>query len=109
MRASLRLFVAVLLIYTVSLPCAFSQTAPPATGAPGGPMLEEGTPVKLRISRTVSSADAQVGETVDFEVLEEVKVGNLVVIPKGGTAWGTVTAAEPKEAYGAGRQTRHEY
>ena len=102
MRASLRLFVAVLLIYTVSLPCAFTQTASPAEGAPSGPMLEEGTPVKLRISRTVSSADAQVGETVDFEVLEEVKVGNLVVIPKGGTAWGTVTAAEPKKRMARG-------
>ena len=65
-------------------------------------MLEEGTPVKLRISRTVSSADAQVGETVDFEVLEEVKVGNLVVIPKGGTAWATVTAAESKKRMARG-------
>jgi len=102
MRPSLRLFVAVLLIYTVSLPCAFTQTSPPAAGVPGGPMLEEGTPVKLRISRTVSSADAQVGETVDFEVLEEVKVGDLVVIPKGGTAWGTVTAAEPKKRMARG-------
>ena len=109
MRASLRLFVAVLLIYTVSLPCGFTQTAPPAAGAPSGPMLEEGTPVKLRISRTVSSADAQVGETVDFEVLEEVKVGNLIVIPKGGTAWGTVTTAEPKKRMARGGKLDIEY
>src|SRR5712664_4712624 len=35
--------------------------------------LEDATPVKLRINRNISSADAQVNETVDFEVLEEVR------------------------------------
>jgi len=58
--------------------------------------LEDGTPVKIRIARTVSSADAHVGETVDFEVLEEVRVGSLLIIPKGGVAWGTVTEAQSK-------------
>jgi hypothetical protein len=46
-------------------------------------VLEDGTPVRLRISRNLSSADASTGETVDFEVLEEIKVGDQVVIPKG--------------------------
>ena len=64
--------------------------------------LEEGTPVKLRIGRTVSSADSQVGDTVDFEVLEEIKVGDLLVIPKGGVAWATVTDAQPKRRMGRG-------
>ncbi|HXZ26840.1 MAG TPA: PEGA domain-containing protein [Terriglobales bacterium] len=70
---------------------------------PGGAnafFLDDGTPVKLRIGRTVSSADAQVGETVDFEVLEEVRVGDLVVVPKGGLAWATVTEAQPKRRLG---------
>jgi len=43
--------------------------------------LEDATPVKLRINRNISSADAQVNETVDFEVLEDVKVHDVVVIP----------------------------
>jgi len=34
--------------------------------------LEDGTPVKLRRARTISSADAHTGDTVDFEVLEDV-------------------------------------
>ena len=58
--------------------------------------LQDGTPVKLRINRTMSSADAKTGETVDFEVLEEVKIGDIIAIPKGGIAWGTVTDAKPK-------------
>jgi hypothetical protein len=62
--------------------------------------LEDATPVKLRINRNISSADAQVNETVDFEVLEEVKVHDAIVIPRGGTAWGTVTEAQPKRRMG---------
>jgi len=62
--------------------------------------LEDATPVKLRINRNISSADAQVNETVDFEVLEEVKVHDVVVIPRGGTAWATVTEAQPKRRMG---------
>jgi hypothetical protein len=75
------------------------QTAKPA---PTGPTLEDGTPLKLRISQTVSSADAHVGQTVEFEVLEEVKVNDLVVVPKGGLAWATVTVAESKKRMGRG-------
>jgi hypothetical protein len=63
-------------------------TQPTSTAKMGKPVLEDGTPVKLRLTRNVSSADARVGETVDFEVLEEIRVGDLLVIPKGGVAWG---------------------
>jgi hypothetical protein len=31
-----------------------------------GFVLEDGTPVKMRINRTISSGDARVGDTVDF-------------------------------------------
>jgi hypothetical protein len=64
--------------------------------------LEDGTPVKLRLSRTISSADAHVDERVDFEVLEDIKVGEVLVIPKGGIAWGTVTEAQPKRRMARG-------
>jgi PEGA domain len=78
------------------------QAAPPVVKQPLAFGLEEGTPIKLRISRTISSADAQLNETVDFEVLEEVKVHDLVVVPRGGTAWGTVTEAQSKRRMGRG-------
>src|SRR5690242_15697662 len=68
----------------------------------GPTRLEDGTPVKIRLSRTLSSASAQVDERVDFDVLEEVKVGDLVVIPKSAIAWGTVTEAKPKGRMGHG-------
>ena len=65
-------------------------------------VLQDGTPIKLRVGRTMSSADAKTGETVDFEVLEEVKVGDKIVIPRNGVALGTVTRAKPKGRMGKG-------
>src|SRR5580692_11654657 len=64
--------------------------------------LEDGTPVKLRISQTVSSADAHLNDRVEFEVLEDIRVGDALIIPKGGIAWGTVTEAQPKRRMGRG-------
>jgi hypothetical protein len=62
--------------------------------------LEDGSPIKLRITRTVSSEDAKVGDIIDFEVLEEVKSHDVVIVPRGGIAWATVTDAEPKRRMG---------
>ncbi len=64
--------------------------------------LEDATPVKLRITRNLSSADAKTGDRVDFEVLEDVKLKELIVIPRGGIAWGTVTEAQAKRRMARG-------
>jgi len=79
-----------------------SQPAPASQSTVSGSVLEEGTPVKLRMGRTVSSADAHVGDMIDLEVLEEVRVGNLVVVQKGATAIATVTTAQTKKSMGRG-------
>jgi hypothetical protein len=62
--------------------------------------LHEGTPVRMRLSRTISSATAKLGENVDFETLDDIKVGDLVVIPKSSVAMATVTEAQPKKSMG---------
>jgi PEGA domain len=75
-------------------PQASSQTAPtPHT-------LLDGTPVKLRLSQTISSADAKVGQEIPFEVVEEVKVDDTTVLPKGAVAIATVTEADHKKTMG---------
>jgi len=81
-----------------------AQTPPPSTppAAPKGFVLEDGTPVKLRTNRTISSGDSQVGDTLDFEVLEDVQVKGVVVIPKGGLAFATVTEAQAKRRMARG-------
>jgi hypothetical protein len=63
-------------------------------------MLLDGTPVKLRLSETISSANAKVGQDVSFEVVEDISVDGVVVLPKGSTAIATVTAAEHKKSMG---------
>jgi hypothetical protein len=62
--------------------------------------LQDGTPVRLRLDRTVSSANAHVGEIVDFEVTEPVIHQNYVVIPKGAVALGRVTKVDTRRRFG---------
>lgn len=84
-------------------PSNTNAEAPPAAAVtqPSSPdTLLDGTPIKLRTSQTISSADAKVGQEIPFEVIEEVDVNGVPVIAKGATAIGTVTAAEPKRSMG---------
>lgn len=96
-----------------SAPPAPSQQAEPSKPAPtpsssdtaktllpGQFILQDATPVKLRLNRNVSSADAHEGDSVDFEVLEDVAANGIAVIPKGSVAIGTVTEAQPKRRMG---------
>jgi hypothetical protein len=75
-----------------------AQAAPPTQPQPH--TLPDGTPVKLRLSQTISSADAKVGQEIPFEVVEDVAIDNIVVLPRGATAIGTVTEANPKKSMG---------
>jgi hypothetical protein len=63
-------------------------------------ILPRQTPVHLKLSRTLSSATAHVGEEVTFEVTQDVIVGGVTVIAKGAPAVGAVTEAEPKKRMG---------
>src|SRR5438094_10520560 len=71
-------------------PVAPAQTQTTAK-TPKGFVLEDGTPVRLKTGRSISSADAHVGDTLDFEVIEYVRVAGLLVIPKCGIAYYYIT------------------
>jgi hypothetical protein len=116
----LKKFISTVLVVSVSFPFGIAQSASsnsastppqpaPTTAEPAAPKpamqgfgLEDGTPVKLRTARTISSADAHTGDTLDFEVLEDVFAKDVLVVPKGGIAWGTVTDAQPKRRMARG-------
>ncbi len=85
-------------------PAPATETSAPSAAKPAmqGFGLEDGTPVKLRTARTISSADAHTGDTLDFEVLEDVFAKDVLVVPKGGIAWGTVTEAQSKRRMARG-------
>ncbi len=75
---------------------------PPAVTAGKAFILEDGTPIHLVLSENLSSASAVTGQTVAFEVVDDVVVDNLLVIPRGSTAWATVTEAQHKRHLGRG-------
>jgi hypothetical protein len=83
-------------------PVASEAPAPPtvAMTPAAGFLLEDGTPVHLVLSENLSSADAVTGQTVEFEVVDDVTVNGFVVIPRGSTAWATITDAEHKKRMG---------
>lgn len=64
--------------------------------------LADGTPVRLKFARTVSSSDVIAGETVDFQVVEELRVVDMIVIPKDSPARATITMAQAKRRMARG-------
>jgi hypothetical protein len=85
---------------------AESQTQTTATPAPSRPPLAfgltEDTPIKLKLTRTMSSSDAKLNDKVDFEVLEDIKLGEVLIIKQGAMAIATVTEAQPKRRMARG-------
>jgi hypothetical protein len=83
-------------------PVKTPEVAPVAPPSPSEITLRNGTPIHLKLGKTMSSATAHVGDVVDLQVTEEVMVDGLSVIPAGSTAIGLVTEAEPKKRMGHG-------
>jgi hypothetical protein len=97
---ALIIIAAILMTANFQVAMSHSQQQATSTASASGPVLVEDTPVRLRLTQTLSSGTSKVNDKVDFEVVEEVKVGDLVVIPQGGTAIATVTEAKPKKSFG---------
>ena len=83
-------------------PTAHGEAAPKAAPSPSDLTLLNGTPIQLMLGKTITSANAHVGDVVELKVVEEVVVEGLSVIPRGATAIGIVTDAEPKKRLGRG-------
>lgn len=66
----------------------------------GQVILPEGTRVRVRLEQTISSATAEEGQSVNLSVADNVKIGEIIVIPQGSTCVGTVTQALPKRRMG---------
>src|SRR6266436_1046308 len=114
MRVACSIFLSSLMVYlsfgqSTAQPTQQTKDQPPAqkpeTVSLKQPLafgLEDGTPIKLRLTRNLSSADATTGDRVDFEVLEEVKGKDVIVVPRGGLALATITEAEHKRRMARG-------
>ncbi len=65
-------------------------------------VLRDGTPVRLRLARTLSSAHAKQGDQIDFEVMDDVTVAGKTIMPRFSKAIGVITEAEHKKWAGRG-------
>jgi len=77
---------------------------PPVKTVPAGfdLTLANGTPVHLKLGKTISTASAHVGDVVELRAAVEVVVDGITVVPIGATATGIVTEVEPKKRLGRG-------
>ncbi len=62
--------------------------------------LKDGTPVKLAVAKEVNSSTHDAGDTFGLTVLEDVRVGDTVVIPSGTPATAEITWRTGKGAFG---------
>ncbi len=63
-------------------------------------LIPEGTKVRLRLEQSLSSATSQEGQEVRLSVIDNVKIGDEIVIAQGATAVGRVVEAVPKKRMG---------
>ena len=84
----------------IAPPVGADPVPAPSDQAPRAIVLEDGTPVNLVLDENISSADAVTGQTVAFETVDDIVVNGFIVIPRGSTAWATVTDAQHKRRMG---------
>jgi hypothetical protein len=66
----------------------------PACNPSGGCLLREGTQIPLKFVNDLSSKTANQGDPVEFLLDEDVKVGDVVVVPKAAHAVAVVSTAK---------------
>jgi hypothetical protein len=64
--------------------------------------LANNTPIRVKLSQTISSATAHVGDAVELEVAEDVIVDGVTVLPIGSKVSGVIAVAEIKKRFGHG-------
>jgi hypothetical protein len=77
-----------------ALLCATFVTA--VTHAAEPVKLAEGLDVKLQMAETLSSATATEGQRFNLVLDEDIRVGGVVVVPRGAKAVGTVVSAHKR-------------
>ncbi|MFZ2783731.1 MAG: hypothetical protein WAZ36_04980 [Sediminibacterium sp.] len=86
-----KLFIATLFFIPVILVAQIDSTSN---------ILQEGTIIKAALAQNISGKEVSVGQTVDFELSEDVILNGKVVIPKGTKITGSVTEAQRSKALG---------
>src|SRR5215469_1630435 len=85
---------------------AYDAPAPEPAAVPpprtGDFILRNGVQIRLRLTKTISSSTAKLGDPVEFEVAEDVVIDGVCVLAKGAPAVGVISEAETKKRLGHG-------
>lgn len=108
MHKSLRLGAAVAALMSMPLsalsvtaqPAAAQAVVPAAASEAGLLSLSAGIPITLVVSKEVNSSTDHEGDPIPLTVLNDVKIGETIVIPRGTPAAGEVTWRTGKGAFG---------
>ncbi len=83
---------------------AITETALPVAAAPPAApktlTLPTGTPINLAVLREVNSSTHDAGDTIQLTVVDDVKIDDSVVIPRGTPAKAEITWRTGKGAFG---------
>jgi len=80
-------------------------TVPTATNQPTTPTLlvvQDGTPIRLRLTNGLTFTTVKPGDRADFEILDDLRIDGILVMARGARATATMTMAEPKTRTGRG-------
>jgi hypothetical protein len=72
----------------------------PAVAADGTMTLNAGIPITLAVAQEVNSSKNHQGDPISLTVLNDVKIGETIVIPRGTPAVGEITWRTGKGAFG---------
>jgi hypothetical protein len=87
----------------IGAPLSARPTLSPARSAVSldeGLALNAGTPITLAMAEEVNSSTHEEGDTFKLTVLNDVKIGDTIVIPRGTPAVGEITWRTGKGAFG---------
>jgi hypothetical protein len=99
MKRSVRFIGVMILAVLCGLPLT---PAAVSAQAPLKVKLEEGTQVRLKLMEPLDSRKVREGTTVSFEVLDDIRVGEALVIAEGAPAWGSIIEAQGGRMFGRG-------
>jgi len=84
----------------VAAPMPAAKQSGPAQPKASDHILQDGIPVKLQLSKALSSAAAEVGQEITFEVVDDIDVDGITILHRGTSAIGVVTEAVAKKRMG---------
>jgi hypothetical protein len=106
-RWMIRKAVSLVCVASLAATTIYAQAAPSAAAnavtadqLKQGLEIPEGTKVRVRLDQPLSSESAQLNQALQLSASEDVKINDVVMIPRGAVVNGTVVQAVPKRTMG---------